>query len=255
MKEISGYALSRMFFDWSFENPSENNPTLTALYFFIVEVSNRLGWKSEFGITPKECMEAIGISSYNTYKKNFDKLCDLGFIQIIKKSTNQYQNNVIALSNNDKALNKALNKALSKQMKKQDESTCDILKHKNNKPKTDNNIENENKNNNDYSFEKVWELYDKKVGEKSKIQKKWEKLPNYEKQKIIAYIPDYIKSNPDKKYRKNFETFLNNKSWNDEIIENRQHQSYNYKGNNRQSGGKLIPVGGSSESSKDFTTT
>lgn len=129
---MNGYTLSRFYFDWAFEHPSENNPTMTALYFFIVEVNNRLGWKKEFNITPRECMEAIGISSYNTYKKNFDNLIKYGFLEIVKKSANQYQANIIALSKFDKADNKppdrALDKALMEHDTKQSESTCDIHK-------------------------------------------------------------------------------------------------------------------------------
>ena len=68
------------------------------------------------------------------------------------------------------------------------------------------------------SFENFWDLYDKKVGEKTKIQKKWEKLHDSERLAIIEYLPKYKTSQPNKKYRKNPETFLNNKSWNDEII-------------------------------------
>jgi hypothetical protein len=34
----------------------------------------------------------------------------------------------------------------------------------------------------------------------------------------MEYIPNYRAATPDKTYRKNPETFLNNKSWNDELI-------------------------------------
>lgn len=74
-------------------------------------------------------------------------------------------------------------------------------------------------------FDYFWNLYDKKVGEKSKIKLKWDRLMNEERSLIIEYIPKYISSQPDKQYRKNPETFLNNKSWNDEIIE-KQSTSY-----------------------------
>jgi len=67
-------------------------------------------------------------------------------------------------------------------------------------------------------FENVWNLYDKKTGEKDKLKKKWDKLSEQDRSLIMAYIPNYIKSQPDKKFRKNFETFLNNKSWNDELV-------------------------------------
>jgi len=73
-----------------------------------------------------------------------------------------------------------------------------------------------------YDFEILWELYDKKIGNKEKLKKKWDKLSQTEKEDVFIYIPEYKKSQPDKKYRKNLETFLNNKSWNDEIIKNQQ---------------------------------
>lgn len=67
------------------------------------------------------------------------------------------------------------------------------------------------------TFEEFWELYDKKVGSKSKLKRKWELISESDRAKIKDYIPLYIHSQPDKRYRKNPETFLNNKSWNDEI--------------------------------------
>lgn len=68
------------------------------------------------------------------------------------------------------------------------------------------------------SFEDFWNLYDKKVGEKGKLFKKWQGLTQAEKEKIMQHIPVYKLAQPDKKYRKNPETYLNNKGWNDEII-------------------------------------
>ena len=68
------------------------------------------------------------------------------------------------------------------------------------------------------SFDVFWDLYDKKKGEKNKLSNKWDKLSDDERNKIIDYIPKYKLSQPDKKYRKDPETFLNNKSWLDELI-------------------------------------
>lgn len=67
-------------------------------------------------------------------------------------------------------------------------------------------------------FDLFWNLYDKKVGEKGKLIKKWENLNSVEREKIMAYIPAYKLAQPDKKFRKDPATFLNNKSWNDELI-------------------------------------
>jgi hypothetical protein len=67
-------------------------------------------------------------------------------------------------------------------------------------------------------FEWFWNEYDKKVGEKQKLKKKWNKLTDEERQNAMNYLDLYKQSVPDKQFRKNPETFLNNKSWNDEII-------------------------------------
>lgn len=70
-----------------------------------------------------------------------------------------------------------------------------------------------------YSFEEFFDLYDKRTGDRQKLKKKWLALTDEEREAIMNYIPKYIESQPDKQYRKNPETFLNNKSWNDEIIQ------------------------------------
>lgn len=69
-----------------------------------------------------------------------------------------------------------------------------------------------------YPFEEFWNDYDKKVGDKVKIRKKYEKLSDKDKLKIRENIPKYKAAQPEKQFRKNPETYLNNKSWNDEII-------------------------------------
>jgi len=74
------------------------------------------------------------------------------------------------------------------------------------------------KKNNFDDFNKFWDLYDKKVGSKDKIIKKFNSLTTNQKEKIFETLPEYVKSTPDKTYRKNPETYLNNHSWNDEII-------------------------------------
>jgi hypothetical protein len=75
------------------------------------------------------------------------------------------------------------------------------------------------------SFEDFWETYDKKRGDREKVRKKWDKLKQSEKEATMAYIPEYIKAQPEKQFRKDPSTFLNNKSWNDEIITRNNPQS------------------------------
>jgi hypothetical protein len=125
---MNSYDLSRKWFDWTFENPERINPNHTALYFFIIEHCNRLGWKEKFGLPTTMAKEAIGIRSYNTYINTLNYLVEFGFVNLIEKSKNQYSSNIIALSNFDKAHDKALDKALIKHGAKQRESIDSINK-------------------------------------------------------------------------------------------------------------------------------
>lgn len=68
-------------------------------------------------------------------------------------------------------------------------------------------------------FNLFWNLYDKKIDIK-KCQMKWNKLNDEEKKNIMDYIPKYHKEQPDKQYMKNPATFLNNRSWENEIVTN-----------------------------------
>jgi len=133
---MNGYDLSRKWFDWSFENPERINPNHTALYFFIIEHCNRLGWKEKFGLPTTMAKEAIGIRSYNTYINTLNDLVEFGFINLIEKSKNQYSSNIVALSNFNKAPDKALDKAMIKHTTKQRESNSSIDKQETNKQET-----------------------------------------------------------------------------------------------------------------------
>ena len=119
----NGYFYSRRWFDFVWENPSMATASHSALFWWLIEINNRLGWTKEFQITGRECMNGMCCKSYNTYKKCLDDLIVWGFVKLIKKSTNQYQCNIIALSNFDKAQYKALDKALMNHLTKQSEST------------------------------------------------------------------------------------------------------------------------------------
>lgn len=70
----------------------------------------------------------------------------------------------------------------------------------------------------EYTFELAWNLYDKKVGCKDKLEKKWNSMSQKDRKAAIEYIPLYVIATEDKKYRKNFQTFLNQRGWEDELI-------------------------------------
>lgn len=69
-------------------------------------------------------------------------------------------------------------------------------------------------------FNQFWNAYDKKIGSKSKALAKFKKLKAIEQQKAIDFIPAYKAYQPEKKYRKNPESYLNQKFWESEDILN-----------------------------------
>ncbi len=79
----------------------------------------------------------------------------------------------------------------------------------------------------EYTFERAWNLYEKKVGCKAKLEKKWNSMSQKDRKAAIEYIPLYVISQPDKQYRKNFQTFLNQRGWEDEIIGTPQQPTVN----------------------------
>lgn len=209
------YKLYRNFWDYAFNNPEKIKPNHVAIYSFAIEHCNRLGWKPKFGFPTSMVLEATGIKSYSVFKKTFDDLVAYGFIEAIEYSKNQYSSNIIALKENYKAHNKALDKALIKHSTKQVESTQQSI------DSIDKQINNKQITIDIYpTFEDFWNLYDNKQDKKA-CEKKWNLLTQTEKEEIMNYLPEYIKSTPDKKFRKYPETFINNKSWKNEIITNK----------------------------------
>jgi len=83
-------------------------------------------------------------------------------------------------------------------------------------PEIEKEIEKDIKINNE-SFETFWKLYDKKTS-KPKSEKLWNKIDIKLFGSIYEHVTAYVKSTPDKKFRKNPDTYLRNECWNDEII-------------------------------------
>ena len=65
-------------------------------------------------------------------------------------------------------------------------------------------------------FENLWNAYDKKIGKKEAL-KAYKKLTDSERNKILpSVISKYKLCFPDKQFRKNLSSWLNQKSWEDE---------------------------------------
>ena len=205
---MNSYELSRSWFNWCFENPEKISPNHTAMYFFIIEHCNRLGWKEKFGLPMEMTKDAIGIKNYRTYSNTLNDLIEWGFITLIQKSKNQYSSNVIAIVKNTKANTKALDKAMQTHSQKQVHDIVCI-------DKPNNNITIEQINN-IYSFDEFWNLYGKKVDRK-KCEEKYYKLSIEKITKIKAVLHLYVQSKPEVKFRKDPIRWLTGENWNDEI--------------------------------------
>lgn len=145
---MNSYELSRKWFDWCFDNASKIRPIHTALFFFIIEHNNRLGWKKEFGLPRDMSMDAIGVKNNRTYSSAFNDLENWGFIKVIERSKNQYSANIISIFGcvkNTPATTSALDEAMLKHLHKQSIGIAPI-----NKP---NNIETNNKDVDDFKIE------------------------------------------------------------------------------------------------------
>ncbi len=70
-------------------------------------------------------------------------------------------------------------------------------------------------------FETFWNLYQKPIGKKLAKQK-FITLTLEDCNKAISVTPIYVKSTPDKKFRKHASTWLNQECFNDEYDSNGQ---------------------------------
>lgn len=66
------------------------------------------------------------------------------------------------------------------------------------------------------TFAEFWKMYEKKVGQ-FKAERRYKRIPESDRLRIFATLQYYVESTPDKKLRQNPFTYLNSKTWNDEI--------------------------------------
>ena len=74
------------------------------------------------------------------------------------------------------------------------------------------------------SFATIWEMYGKPVGRKEDIEPLWDALSEEDKEAICAYIPPYVKSTPETRYRKNFKNFLSERYWESHPLTTNSHE-------------------------------
>lgn len=97
-------------------------------------------------------------------------------------------------------------------------------------PRTNNNINNNNKENNIKiaEFEKWWNLYNKKVGKKEALQYWIKKINHSDFIDIFNHTRKYIVKN-EKQYRKDPIRYFRRETWKDEIVDNIQNDITQFK--------------------------
>jgi hypothetical protein len=106
-------------------------------------------------------------------------------------------------------------------LKKQFEGEGDILPKSvtTQKPITKKPVYSDNK-----EFDLVWDMYGKKGNRKTSLLK-FSKMKDSDKKLMSGHLPEYVKSKPEKQYRKNLETYINQECWNDEIEDNQNERT------------------------------
>ena len=74
-----------------------------------------------------------------------------------------------------------------------------------------------------YTFDEIWRMYCKNVGNVSTLREKWNLLSEADKAAIFEYVPGYVASRPEVRYRRNFENFLSLRVWENEPLTNDSH--------------------------------
>lgn len=104
----NSYSLTRMWFDFAFDNQSKVKPQHGIIYLWAVESNNRCGWVDEFGFPSQHTMKATGIRTWSTYTNALNDLIDWGFIDMRERSKNQHSANIIHLVFNSQKPSKTL---------------------------------------------------------------------------------------------------------------------------------------------------
>lgn len=69
----------------------------------------------------------------------------------------------------------------------------------------------------EYTFDKIWAMYGKPIGDTEILKGMWNSLPEIDKEAIFAYVPQYVQTR-EERFRKNFMNFLIQKTWKNEPI-------------------------------------
>lgn len=206
---------------WENEELSEVSESACLLAIALLNYSDDEGYfNANEKLVKAACFPIRDIST--TIRRMFDELSNIGYLEFSKDENNRIYGRVVnflkhqRIDRPQKSKISDLELVWFKNLQFDDNSTniqrtfaVGIRNKERNKEEV--------KVIDDFDFDFFWNDYDKKIG-LEKCKKKWISLKQEERDLIFLHIPKYKESQPDKQFRQNPETYLNNKSWNDEII-------------------------------------
>jgi phage replication O-like protein O len=216
LNKINHTQINNDFLD-NYMSELSSNATLV----FLAISRKTIGWHKDLDkISISQIISYTGLSK-NSVIKGIREL-EKNQIIIVKREKDELNRNFINeyeinySSSNEQVVHK-MNKGSSQNEQKgssQNEQTKEIVKETNTKEK-------------EKLFDLWYNKYDKKVSKEKSLQL-FIKLSNKEINDCLQCVDNYVKSTPEKQYRKNPDTYLRNKCFNDEII-NKQEIVSKYK--------------------------
>lgn len=163
----------------------------------------------DFGFIPEdwdeESLELEFGKDTNTIRTMFDYMCEIG---LFKKIDGRIYNSKIQSRCDDYTSRILRNKA-------QNEKCPNIVRTMSDKVSLDKNRIDKIREDKIH-FDIFWNAYQKKI-DRPKCEKKWKNLTLAEQTAIMEYIPKYLATIKDKQFQRHPATFLNNRSWENEI--------------------------------------
>lgn len=240
---INGFEQIKAFYSWTFENHHKVRQSHISLYMFILNQCNRSNWSEWIKLPYDLAMQGAAIGSKSTYYKTLDELQSFNLIDY-KKGINNYkapQIHLICLSNSvplpvplpvpltvpltvplPVPLTGNIYKLLTDNIKRITDNLEDVIVFLDSINESKAEVIHQQQHQELIlwpSFQDFWDLYDKKTDSKVKCEKKWNRLSQNIREEIMQHLPYYVMSTPDKQYRKNPSTYLNNHGWTHEIIQ------------------------------------
>lgn len=211
------FKLFNGFHKFRHENPELITQNHYVFYISLLNYFNMRAWPSKVPYSLDSAIKESFILRRKTCNDVYKDFIKWGFIRVVKEAIPNVHGRIISLQFVQFQSETELKSAWF-------QSETEVETEVETKPETEvetHNIENQEyqkkQEYQDYSFDEFWNIYDKKSGNKIQSEKLFQKLNKSEIDKLKSHLPEYIKSTPEKKFRKNPETYLRQKHFENEI--------------------------------------